>query len=251
MVSIYVLCHPETLEIRYVGKTINIHKRMVAHKNEKRETRKCRWLKYLANRGLAPAIFIIDVVQDNEWEEAERKWIRHFKDLGARLTNHTEGGDGVSGLDEESRAKVAAATKKRMNDPEFIKKIMTPERAAKISAALTGKSKSKEHVSKLKQNKPGWKQTEETKKKISKALEGNQYRKGICHTYKTKEHLRQTSTGNKSRTGLTNTPEHNKLISRFMKGRPKTEEQRKRMSEARRLWWERKRDVTQIPNTSG
>jgi hypothetical protein len=242
-VFIYALCDPRDGAIRYVGKTNNLARRLKNHRNEKKEFHKSHWLKLLTSLQLNPIIRILEETCESCWRDRERWWIKHCREIGCDLTNHTDGGDGVSGLDAEARKKVSKATTIRMNDPEFRRKIFTPIRAAKISQALSGKPKSPEHVAKLIQNHRGWKHREDSKAKISNALLGNQYRTGIPHTEATIAILRDKNLGNKSRTGMNNSPEMNAKISAFQKGRPKTALQRKRMSEARRLWWERKRNV--------
>lgn len=114
MHKIYVLLHPETEEIRYVGWTKNtLQQRLQSHVEEankyqktgKGKTYKNMWVLSLIREGLRP---IIRLVEETETPgEAERKWIAHYRSIGARLTNGTDGGIGSMGarwtLTEEQR----------------------------------------------------------------------------------------------------------------------------------------------------
>lgn len=174
-VVIYALCEPDTKTIRYVGKAKSVSKRMTAHRNEKRGTRKCRWLASLAQRGVVPTLIVLENVQSQSWQKAERKWIARCRLAGYDLTNHTDGGEGVGGLDADARARLSAAMKARMNDPAVRAKIFTPQRSAKLSAALKGMAKTKEHVAKLPQNTRGFKHTEQFRAKLRANSRGHRW----------------------------------------------------------------------------
>lgn len=90
---IYGLVDANTLELRYVGKTANLEKRMRSHLYKNDHTHKARWIKTL-NRGVSP--LVLERVEGNG-AEAEKLWIRRFRDFGARMTNLTDGGEGVVG----------------------------------------------------------------------------------------------------------------------------------------------------------
>jgi len=98
-VIIYVLIDPRTNMVRYVGKTTNIKKRLNKHINEsKRSTKshKKAWINGLLRLDLLPTIKVIDEVSIDEWQFWEMYWISQMKALGFRLTNHTNGGEGVN-----------------------------------------------------------------------------------------------------------------------------------------------------------
>lgn len=182
MITIYALKDPRDGVIRYVGKTKNaLSKRLTAHRNEKRQTRKCRWLAKLRRDGVEPAVVVLEEVQETTWEESERFWIKWCRISGFDLTNHTDGGDGVGGLDTEARRRVSERMKIRMAKPGARDFLSDPARGAKISAALTGRPKSADHVAKLKQNQPGRKLSAEQRAAISRGLIGNQFRLGKPH----------------------------------------------------------------------
>lgn len=89
---IYALCDPSTGEVRYVGKTKNLTVRVEQHMYECRVQRNHRahWIRSL---GQVPVARVLEIVPSASWQEAERRWIAHFRLLGARLTNGTDGGD--------------------------------------------------------------------------------------------------------------------------------------------------------------
>jgi DNA-binding NarL/FixJ family response regulator len=79
---------------------------------------------------------IIDVVPDGEdWQHAERMHILWARDAGWHLTNATDGGEGVSGLSAESRARIVAAWTGRKHRPESIAKIGAASRGRRHTEA--------------------------------------------------------------------------------------------------------------------
>lgn len=70
--------------------------------------------------------------------------------------------------------------------------------------------------------------SEETRKKMSEAKKGNQFRKGKCHSEETKKKISETNKGKKM------SEEARKKISDAGKGRHHSEEAKKKMSEARK-----------------
>ena len=227
LIFIYALVDPDTDEVRYVGKATNLYKRFIAHINEKGSTRKCRWIAKLINSNKFPKIKILEIVRGViDWKTAESYWIRFYRELGSDLCNHTSGGEGLHGASEETREKLRAIRKKdwEENRNVLLQRNRDPERCRKISAAHTGKPKTKEHVSKLKQNQPGRKLSEEHKAKISRALIGNQYAKGTKRTPDQIEVIRKASTGRKQPNRKPMPLESNIARSNTLKGRPKSAE---------------------------
>lgn len=244
-VFIYALCHPETKEIRYVGKTKrDLRVRLNAHLCEKGDTRKVRWVAVLKETGLIPEVLILEVADEEQWETRECYWIAFYRELGCDLTNLTDGGDGTHNLVEEARQRLSETRKQMFADPEF-KARMTEVardtvRRAKISQGLLGRSHSSEHVAKLPQNQPGRKLTEEHKKKIVAGLEGKKY-PGKKVSPITLEMARIANIGNQHTKGRI-MPEHERIHrSLANQGQKRSEETRKRQSVARSLYWERKR----------
>jgi len=122
---IYKLADPETHEVRYVGKTCkSIKERLKCHiatARRKNHRHVCCWINSLTKAGLSPEASEIETVPDDQdWVTRERFWISHYRDSGSRLTNHTDGGEGMSGhvASEETRRKISVAHKGKTISPE-------------------------------------------------------------------------------------------------------------------------------------
>jgi len=149
-IYIYTLSDPITNAVKYVGKTTNIKRRYQTYMKESRKKNKnslvITWVKSLSKFGLKPKMEIIDEIY-GEWEWLEQYWISQFKTWGFKLKNMTEGGD---------------------YNPANL-----PEVKDKISKALKGVVKTKEHklnISKSKLGNPVHNSV--SKKKISEATIG-------------------------------------------------------------------------------
>jgi group I intron endonuclease len=92
---IYGLVEPNTNELRYVGKTVDINRRHRRHITEVNlhDSHKDRWIRKLLKSNHVPEIIVIDLVETNEWQYWEIFYIEYFKFLGCNLTNGTKGGD--------------------------------------------------------------------------------------------------------------------------------------------------------------
>lgn len=114
--SIYTLNDPITGDVRYVGWSFNPKMRLVHHLSESRlgqpTTHKVSWIRKLTREGLAPTYAVIETGSEPLAQlESEKKWIAHFRQCGTRLTNSTDGGEGVFGLPEDVKVRAAAAQK--------------------------------------------------------------------------------------------------------------------------------------------
>lgn len=96
-VFIYCLKDPVDDNIRYVGKTTNMKKRLRAHINRSRNNKyhSAMWISSLLKNGLEPKIELIEECLNCEWQERERYWIKYYGEL-FDLTNHLEGGEGCA-----------------------------------------------------------------------------------------------------------------------------------------------------------
>lgn len=114
MVNIYTLSNPETLEIRYVGKTKHpLNRRLNGHIwNRKSNAKVSKWVLSLYRKGCYPIIELLEECNEDNWEDTERYWIAQFKTWGFTLMNTAEGGEsGCSGYNHTEEAKRAIAEK--------------------------------------------------------------------------------------------------------------------------------------------
>ena len=117
---IYILKNPDTQEIRYVGKTINVKRRYYQHTNlkiqQKAKTHVSNWLLSLLENNKKPIIEIVEEIDIN-WEEREIYWISFYKQQGYKLCNIAEGGKGCLGYipSEEHRKKQSISMKGKNN----------------------------------------------------------------------------------------------------------------------------------------
>ncbi len=100
---IYALVDPITEYVRYVGKANKPDYRLKMHLTpaELSDTsHKNSWLKSLLSKGEKPNLIILESTSKSSWQEAERRWISHYRSIADYpiLTNTTDGGEGVSGL---------------------------------------------------------------------------------------------------------------------------------------------------------
>jgi DNA-binding NarL/FixJ family response regulator len=134
---IYGLLDPRTDELRYIGKSDRPRERLANQLNERSNTHRCHWIAELQSLGLRPKQVILDSVPAGSgWEVVERAYIAGARIAGCRLTNGTDGGDGVTGLTGDSLARIRAAWVGRKHRPESIEK---------IRAASTGRTHTAEY----------------------------------------------------------------------------------------------------------
>jgi len=93
---VYGLFDPRTGYLRYIGKTVQpLNERINQHLARiTSKTHKNMWLRQLKEQGLKPACFSLETCTPDVVDQRERELIALFKELGADLTNHTDGGDG-------------------------------------------------------------------------------------------------------------------------------------------------------------
>lgn len=175
---IYALLDPRTGEVRYVGKTVNIAERLYGHKHDavchRSKTHNCTWIRSLLAAGYEPEVVILEEVDSDSWAEAEAKWIAHYRSLGARLNNHTDGGEGAPGC-KRSEETITALRQRMMGNDYH--KYVTPEGRERINAANRGRvdtPETREKRAASHRGKPsgmlGHKHTESTREKISAGL---------------------------------------------------------------------------------
>lgn len=94
-VFIYILVDPISNQIRYVGKTTDVKRRIRRHISERflHDSYKDRWIRKLIDNNHYPEIETIDIVSNDNWGYWEQFYISYFIFLGCNLTNGTIGGD--------------------------------------------------------------------------------------------------------------------------------------------------------------
>lgn len=118
--KIYALVDPRDGEIRYIGITKHALERRlrehVAQVARQQRTAKDRWIGKLVVLGVMPDIVQLEAAPDHaSGEEAERRWIAHYRGAGVELLNLTDGGAGFAGLarTEEHKRKIGAKSRGR------------------------------------------------------------------------------------------------------------------------------------------
>lgn len=148
-IYVYVLTDPRYPDdVRYVGVTDKPKKRLRQHiANAKIEhNHRAHWINSLLGNGLTPIMTIIDEADIDNWQQCEIKWIAHYRGVGCKLVNSTDGGEGSRGV------------------------IQSEEARKKTSERMKGVPKSDDHRRKLSEsqkNKPP--ANEETRKRMSES----------------------------------------------------------------------------------
>lgn len=180
-VKIYALKHPDTLEIRYVGKTVrSLSRRLGNHianaKGNKHNIHLSNWILNILNSGKKPIIELLEECNNSIWQEREKYWISQFPNL----VNLTKGGDGCLGFiqDKVTREKLRKAMLGKKHTEKFKQdmslrlkgKPLSEEHKAKIGKANSGKKATEATKLKLSKSHKGIKQSEESRKKRSKTI---------------------------------------------------------------------------------
>lgn len=133
---IYGLIDPFTDEMRYIGKSIRPEGRLRDHCNDHSDCHRTHWIQSVLARGERPKLVILQELDDSaDWQQAERDWIAKVRSEGARLTNSTDGGDGVLNLCAESKAKMLKTWTGRKHRPESLQKMADASRGRVKSEA--------------------------------------------------------------------------------------------------------------------
>lgn len=155
MWHIYALRDPESLAVRYVGKTSkSLAQRLASHRIEAfRKTptgnwvarfHRANWLRALYSEGKIPLAEILESGNDDaDWCTAEKKWIQHFRAIGADLINGTDGGEGALGAKRTVETKIKASQRAKAQWAKLsaaekqtaVTHLHTPESMAKRAAS--------------------------------------------------------------------------------------------------------------------
>jgi hypothetical protein len=200
-----------------------------------------RWHKFLIKKlhphGLLDVRLVFEKLKEDRAFEIERERIAHWRGLGVKLVNLTDGGEGSSGVivGEETRRKLSAAVKGRKHTPEARAKISKaamgnkrglgykrkPHEIAAIIARNTGKTMSSESREKMRAAKLGRPLSDEHKAKLKSILtevyKDENLRKRCIASPEGIERARQANLGKKQ------TAEHIEKKSNAIRGRKNSE----------------------------
>lgn len=276
-VYIYGLTDPRNNQLRYVGYTDNLKRRLNKHLNDKEVTHKTCWIKSMRADGVLPDVFVIEETSKQECQATERFWIAYFRYVGCDLTNSNDGGNGGLNPSPETRekqrlshlgktpspatrAKVAAKSQGRVLSKRTTsakgatpmimgkdgKLTLAPESLAKISAKNKGRKHTPTARAKMSMAKTGRKLSAVTRAKMSAVRTGKKMPPGFG------ENVSKRMQGNKNGLGVKRSPDVGAKISKALKGKKialgtrRTPEQRARMSAAQRKRFEKRGDVNAV-----
>lgn len=158
----------------YIGKTSNpLNERYSSHNSSRRKNKSLThkvWNKAI-EEGNVPEIILLEKTNEENLNDLEIWYIAYFKSIGGKLTNLTEGGDGLHGLvfSQEHREKIS---KNKIG-----KYKPTSDHIESIKKANSG-PRSEDFKTKIKQIRTGTKHSEETKTKIRQSNIGKHIGKG-------------------------------------------------------------------------
>lgn len=145
--TVYGLRESGANEIRYIGQTgYSLTSRLKRHwqeANNGNKTARSNWMRSVRDRG--GEIEAVPIEENAEWNAAEIKWIAEYRERGARLLNHTDGGQGWTPGKPKPKEWIPSyqkAQRKSYQNPEVRKRhkaavrrhIETPEGQAKMEA---------------------------------------------------------------------------------------------------------------------
>jgi hypothetical protein len=195
---IYLLTCPDTGDVRYVGKTQSgLDVRLSGHLTEAGRYHlghRGHWLRRLIAEGKKPGIRVdVEIGEGEDWQSIERQRIAHYRALGCRLVNGTEGGEGLHEPSPEVRARMSRAASERAQRPEY--REMLAENGRRVGALNKGR-KAPPHVGEaVAASNRSRLVTEETRAKMRAAQSARRVRKP--HSDETKAKLRAAFQGRK------------------------------------------------------
>jgi group I intron endonuclease len=174
---IYALKLKDSEEYRYIGKTVNLHKRFTEHKNSAARGENLPIYRWIKSKGIEN-IEMITLAEgdDSELATLEIEWIARIRKSSHRLLNLTDGGEGATGYrhSEEIKKKWSKERKGSISgskNPNYGK--FGPAHPA-YGRKLSEETKEKLAEQKRGANNPNYGKAipEETKKKMSLAQKG-------------------------------------------------------------------------------
>lgn len=158
---IYALLDPRSAAVRYIGKSATGMRRPNMHRKPsvlvKDFTHKANWIRALQKDGLTYDVDVLEVVGERKLlDDAERYWIAEARKNGWQITNHTDGGDGLSGavFSAEHRARISAANKGRKLTEEQRARCLAANKArdpsTRVTAAACASNRGRKHSAEAK-----------------------------------------------------------------------------------------------------
>lgn len=183
---IYGLVHPETQEVRYIGRSNNGLSRPLKHmmkssyeNPQRRHFPVYCWIRSLLKKGLEPCIVILETVEkESSLNSVEVELIAKHRLAGMRLLNCTAGGGGQLGrvVSEETKEKLRRHNLGKKQSQETIdKRMKTFEDRGVLEAAskrMKGQKRDPAEVERRAKKMRGTKRgprSEETKEKLRQA----------------------------------------------------------------------------------
>src|SRR4051812_33629800 len=91
-VHIYTISCPNTGDVVYVGKTIDVRHRFSSHLKSSKNTNSAVWIRNVIKTGRKPVMDVIDTVNESNYSFWEQYYISLFKTWGFKLLNVKIGG---------------------------------------------------------------------------------------------------------------------------------------------------------------
>lgn len=143
---IYCLRCPKTKSVRYIGKSKNPQKRLMAHISAAATGRlkhhQSQWTRSLLSAGMAPEMAVLFTVPVGiRWQDAEKFFIASAKAFGFDLTNANEGGGCENVSDQDQIAARSRAAANSWLDPVIRERRLQALRLANSNPALLQKKR--------------------------------------------------------------------------------------------------------------
>lgn len=171
MTYIYGLRRKGDTQFRYVGKANDPQARLAAHMTEAFRdhvrTHKNNWLRSVGRKDVE--YVVLEEVSSDQWKIRERYWIGHLRAEGHPLTNHLDGGGGVSTHSATSRERMSERAKGRVisrAQKEAVSRFHTGRKRSVLTVEKMRKAQQKRTIHPM----SGKKQTPETRRKISESV---------------------------------------------------------------------------------
>jgi len=165
VIYIYALVDPRNEDVRYIGKTGNLEKRLRAHLRadpSEKSPLKNAWINQLKSLGLKPKQQILEQCSVDNWQERERYWQLFYEGLHAPLTNLRVCGEGRSyySCTDEFREKMKVINREINSRPEVKKQASLvlsrlwadPEFRAKMMASRPVRKLSETQIAKMRES---------------------------------------------------------------------------------------------------